>query len=397
LIMHVVRVIAATAITMFGAAERSLANEQALNIEFERIGQEYVEKFASFSPVRATGLGDHRFDGELDEVSEDAREKRLRWIRDLLEQLDRVDADKLSRSNQVDYSLLKHALDARLWRLTELREWEWNPLIYTGLAGDSIYGLMARDFAPPRERLISTAKRLEQFPRFLEQVRATLNVSRVPAVHAKMAVSQNLGVLKTLDNMVLPLLDERLRVGTLVRTAGREADPLLRVPTRTVRAVTVRTVGLQPVRPAVGGVATGPLCTTPPRLEPPFGIPPVPVPVPEPVPVPRPEAAPALLPDPDPVPLSEVRPPGLVRSPESPERTSSLRATVGPALGERVVTAGVFPSSPPVSRRAGPSPGSSPSTRGWKPRTSEPAWPRTGAAALGSALATPSVATTPPP
>jgi uncharacterized protein (DUF885 family) len=101
--------------------------------------------------------------------------------------------------------------------LTELREWEWNPLIYTGLAGDSIYGLMAREFAPAAERVRNAAKRLEQFPRFLEQVRSTLNVARVPEVHAKTAVSQNRGILKTLDNMVRPLLDalpeqERKRV-----------------------------------------------------------------------------------------------------------------------------------------------------------------------------------------
>ncbi len=203
-----VRTIAVTAITLLVAAEVSLANESKMNTEFARIGQEYVDQFAAFSPVRATGLGDHRFDGELDEISEDAREKRLRWIRGLLEQLQRIDVDRLSRNNQVDYALLQHALNSGQWRLAELREWEWNPLIYTAMAGDSIYDLMARDFAPPRERLISAAKRMEQFPRFLEQVRATLDVAQVPAVHAKTAVAQNRGVLKTLDNMVRPLLDD---------------------------------------------------------------------------------------------------------------------------------------------------------------------------------------------
>ena len=58
------------------------------------------------------------------------------------------------------------------------------------------------------ERLSNAAKRLEQFPRFLEQVRGTLNVSRVPAVHAKTAAAQNRGVLKTIDNMVRPMLSK---------------------------------------------------------------------------------------------------------------------------------------------------------------------------------------------
>ena len=130
----------------------------------------------------------------------------MQWIRGLTRQLEGIDPQRLSRSNQVDYALLKHSLEAQLWRLTELQEWQWNPLIYTGLAGDSIYGLMARDFAPVSERLSNAAKRLEQFPRFLEQVRGTLNISRVPVVHAQTAAAQNRGVLKTIDNMVRPML-----------------------------------------------------------------------------------------------------------------------------------------------------------------------------------------------
>ena len=202
---------------------RTLAgNQPAMDTEFERLGEQYIDQFAAFSPIRATGVGDHRFDDELDQISTDARELRTRWIRSVNQQLEQIDASQLSRSNQVDYALLKHALDAQLWKLTELREWEWNPLIYTGLAGDAIYGLMARDFAPQRERLNNVALRLEQFPRFLKQVRDTLDVERVPAVHARTAAAQNRGVLKTIDHLVRPLtgdLSDRERE-RLVRAIG---------------------------------------------------------------------------------------------------------------------------------------------------------------------------------
>jgi uncharacterized protein (DUF885 family) len=183
-------------------------NQPAMATEFERIGEQYVDQFAAFSPIHATSVGDHRFDGELDQISVSAREQRAKWIRSVIRQLEQIDATQLSRSNQVDYALLKHALDAQLWKLTELREWEWNPLIYTGLAGDAIYSLMAREFAPSRERLNNVAQRLEQFPRFLKQVRETLDVERVPPVHARTAAAQNRGVLKTIDNMVRPLTGE---------------------------------------------------------------------------------------------------------------------------------------------------------------------------------------------
>ncbi|WP_298865897.1 DUF885 domain-containing protein [uncultured Gimesia sp.] len=179
-----------------------------MNTEFEKLGMQYIEQSTAFSPVRATGLGDHRFDDQLDEISGEARAKRILWTDSLIERLERIDPRKLSRENQVDYALLRHSIQAQLWKLKELQKWAWNPLIYTGLAGDAIHGLMSRDFAPQRVRLKNVAERLEQFPRFHEQVRNNLVINRVPAVHAKTAVAQNRGVLKILDHTVRPLIDD---------------------------------------------------------------------------------------------------------------------------------------------------------------------------------------------
>lgn len=193
-------------ITLFLVVEAVFGDKPTMNTQFEKLGAQYIEQSTAFSPVRATRLGDHRFDNQLDEISETARSKKIRWMESFVERLEQIDPHNLSRENQVDYALLKHALQAQLWQLKELQEWAWNPLIYTGLTGGSIHGLMSRNFAPQQERLKNTADRLEQFPRFLEQVRNTLIVNRVPAVHAKTAVAQNRGVLKILNHTVRPLI-----------------------------------------------------------------------------------------------------------------------------------------------------------------------------------------------
>lgn len=188
------------------AASPLFADEPNEDAEFQRLGEQYLQRFVEFSPVTATSLGDHRFDGELDDVSEAARNRKLAWIRDIAKQLEKIDTRKLSRINQVDYALLKHSLASQRWHIEELREWQWNPLIYTGTSGNAIYSLMARDFARLEERLTSVGKRLEQFPRFFKQVRSTLEPDRVPAIHARTAIAQNRGVLKMIDNMVRPSL-----------------------------------------------------------------------------------------------------------------------------------------------------------------------------------------------
>ena len=197
-----------TTLVMLAAFAYGQAFGQTADERFARIGKRYLDEFAMFSPVGATGLGDHRYDDRLDNVDAAARERKLTWLREVLAELDSVEAANLSRANQVDLALLRHRLRSGIWKHTELREWQWNPLQYTGLSGQSIYGLMSREFAPASKRLLNVTKRLEQFPRFLKQVRATLNPPAVPEIHAKTAIAQNRGVLKIIDNMVLPLTSE---------------------------------------------------------------------------------------------------------------------------------------------------------------------------------------------
>ena len=71
----------------------------------------------------------------------------------ILRELKSIPREQLSRADQVDAALLAKRLEFQIWKQLELREWSWNPLIYTGLSGTSIYSLMARDFAPVDIRL----------------------------------------------------------------------------------------------------------------------------------------------------------------------------------------------------------------------------------------------------
>ena len=207
------------------AATLSSAGQcESMDEQFDELAERYVREFPALSPVSATMLGDHRYDGQLDDVSAEARGKEATFCRKYLTELSQIDRAQLSPASQVDFSLLDHHLRAKLWRLERLQEWAWNPLNYTRLSGGAVYGLLAREFAPLRERLNHVASRLEQFPRLLDQVRKTLEPARVPHAHAKTATKQNRGVLTTLDNMVRPHLailpdDERHRLETAMTKA----------------------------------------------------------------------------------------------------------------------------------------------------------------------------------
>jgi uncharacterized protein (DUF885 family) len=182
------------------------AGPSAADVAFEALSRRYFDEVLALTPVAATGLGDHRFDDELDDVSAAGRERRLALERDVLGALRAIDAAQLSRAYQIDARLLASQLEFDIWRIEELQDWAWDPLVYTGLAGNSVYSLLARDFAPLPERLRNVGARLEELPRLLSQVRESLVPARVPKIHAETAAKQNGGVISLIDELVVPNL-----------------------------------------------------------------------------------------------------------------------------------------------------------------------------------------------
>jgi uncharacterized protein (DUF885 family) len=176
----------------------------AADMSFDEISKRYLQDMLALTPVAATSLGEHRYDGKLDDVSAAGVAQRTALAHELLGQLQTLTAGGLSRAHQVDARLLSNQLEYQVWSSEQLQEWRWNPLLYTDLAGNSVYLLMARDFAPLPDRLRNVTARLNELPRLLAQVREVLDPARVPKVHAETAIKQNTGVLDLIDQVVVP-------------------------------------------------------------------------------------------------------------------------------------------------------------------------------------------------
>src|SRR3954469_22445626 len=133
--------------------------------QFEALAKHYLDEFPQLNPVNATALGDHRYDDRVDDVSAAGWQAQLAFVDRYLTALDPIDRAGLSRANQVDALLLRHELEYQRWQIATLEDWRWNPLLYTRLAGDALYNLVAREFAPEPERLRNLGKRLDELPR----------------------------------------------------------------------------------------------------------------------------------------------------------------------------------------------------------------------------------------
>jgi uncharacterized protein (DUF885 family) len=165
------------------------STNQNQSSQFEKLANNYIEKFLKMNPVWATSLGDHRYDYLMDDYSLEGVKKTLKFNRSYLDSLNSINKDKLSETNRIDYQILISSIKSTIFSLDTLREYEWNPRVYN--IGSAIYSLVARDFAPLRERLQNVKKRLQSIPPVLEEARK--NLKNPPKIHTETAILQNKG------------------------------------------------------------------------------------------------------------------------------------------------------------------------------------------------------------
>src|SRR5213596_4243665 len=131
---------------------------------FQKIAHDYVEQYLRANPEDATDLGDHRFDGQLTDYSPEARAKDLSTQKEFRDKLSAIDGSQLTGANNVDFRILKENIDYEIFRAEELKESEWNPLVYMQTLANSLYLIAARDFAPAEKRIQNLQQRMEKIP-----------------------------------------------------------------------------------------------------------------------------------------------------------------------------------------------------------------------------------------
>jgi uncharacterized protein (DUF885 family) len=195
--------------TTAAAIDRAIkpTTDAVTETEFAELSKRWLDGWLKLNPVNATQQGDHRFDAELDDLSEAGRKRALEFSRGILAELDSIDASKLSRENQLDAAILRNQLQAEIWSSEALQSWAWDPQMYSGLAGGAIYNLMAREFAPMPDRLKSATARMEKLPALFEQMRKNIDPARVPKTHAEIVAKQNNGVLPLIEEFIAPNAD----------------------------------------------------------------------------------------------------------------------------------------------------------------------------------------------
>jgi uncharacterized protein (DUF885 family) len=177
--------------------------------QFQKIAGDYIEQYLQANPEDATELGDHRFDGQLTDYSSDARAKDLATQKEFRDKLNAIDGSQLTGANNIDFHILKDNIDYQIFQDEELKQAEWNPLVYMQSLANSLYLLVARDFAPAEKRISNLRQRMEAIPRVIAQ--AKTNLQHPPRVHTETAIEQTQGAINLVHEGLTPLLDQAVQ------------------------------------------------------------------------------------------------------------------------------------------------------------------------------------------
>ncbi len=172
--------------------------------QFEELAKKFTDELLIINPEWATSLGEHQYDGKLNDYTVGGVEKNREFSKKYLAELDKIPLKKLNKTNNVDYRIWKDNLASNIFSLDTLKEYEWNPMSYN--VGGAINDLLQRDFAPLKERLGNAKLRLEAIPQVIEAAKA--NLKNPPKIHTETAIQQNEGVINLIKGDLQMFVDE---------------------------------------------------------------------------------------------------------------------------------------------------------------------------------------------
>lgn len=137
-----------------------------------RLIDEFLRELFDAYPTLAASLGLHEYDGRVPDFREAARADRISSLMRSAAQAAAIPFDSLDHEDQHDHVLLRLAIEDEMFELNSLREFERNPITFSGAL--DVSGYIKRNYAPLAQRVEALTEHLRRFPDVLAQARAIL-------------------------------------------------------------------------------------------------------------------------------------------------------------------------------------------------------------------------------
>lgn len=202
-----------------------------VQVRFNRLVDAYFNYLFQIRPSWATQVGEHQYDGLLEDNSPDALDKyrvRLKKFRLLFSDKSFADSRALPLGSRLDCRMVLNHIDGQIFEIDEMHGLERDPDRYSSHLADSVFNLAKRNFAPQQVRLLSAIERMEKGPAYLKQGEANLKPSLVPKMFAQVALEQLPGTIELFEKTIPDAFKDALKSSSPeVRKRFQAADARL--------------------------------------------------------------------------------------------------------------------------------------------------------------------------
>ncbi len=170
------------------------AQQNAEEGKFQKTMDTYLDSYWKFYPTAATLAGYHKYDDRIENLSGGAVDKHHDELDAFNQELvAKIDRTKLGPDAQIDYDIMRNAIEIELIRHEALLPWEYNPVFYNEIIYQSIRSLLTKEFAPLDARLKNAAARAAGLAGLVKQAKE--NLKTPPQIYTETAIAQFAGVL----------------------------------------------------------------------------------------------------------------------------------------------------------------------------------------------------------
>lgn len=170
---------------------------------FTDLRDHFLSTYFGFYPTFASTLGLHQYDDQIEDYSVSSRTEYLDALLEYRAALTKMTdhprmSDHPDKLTRFEYQAVVWKVNDEIFRMTEFRDYEWNPMVYNDQL--ELSHLLDREFAPLEERLRSVIMRLRAYPRVLAVARQNLK-SRLDRTIVEIGLTALEGRLDQLDRL----------------------------------------------------------------------------------------------------------------------------------------------------------------------------------------------------
>lgn len=212
-----------TLIIANGSLHPSMANENAVSVA--EAFREWLDAECQRHPLFATQQGMRVYDGQMDDLSPEARRLDTERDQEVLKELSkRFDRSKLSRNEQIDLEIWENYLRYRIWQAKNIDDFANDPRIYLLYCSDSVFSLFTQSTLPRHKNVENAASRIAQIPKIIAAAKAS--IKNPPQILTEVAIKRTEGAISFYETEIFALSEESPHISLLAAPCKQAVESL---------------------------------------------------------------------------------------------------------------------------------------------------------------------------